>query len=91
MNYASVDAMEASFGDGSKQLEAAVSELKNIASALEQGALLGDAGKHFVDAINGVLVPIIGRLDSKFAELQKALQTAKQDMQGEDQWSASQF
>jgi WXG100 family type VII secretion target len=87
MDYVLMDEMQRTFNEGSNQLGDTQNEMRNLASMLSDGALLGQAGSAFVDALNSQLVPAIQRLSEKFDELQGDLAGAVRDMQEADQTS----
>jgi uncharacterized protein YukE len=64
-----MDAMDKAFKEAAKTMEATISEMGNIAKAMEGGALVGDAGAEFVSAINGKLVKKLNTLMAKMNEL----------------------
>jgi len=84
MNYPLMQEMAQIFQQGAQQLEQTNSEMQNVASTLEDGALLGDGGDAFSDAIRSVLAPAITRLTEKYTELQQDILKAMQDMQQSD-------
>ena len=69
------------FQAGSEQLKDTLSQMMSIANVLGEGALLGQAGEAFVDAIQSKLCPAISRLNDKFQELQADVRKAKETMQ----------
>lgn len=58
-------------------LETTMQEMQSIANTLADGALLGQAGDAFVDAVRSTLCPAIARLTEKIGEeaddVQKAI------------------
>jgi WXG100 family type VII secretion target len=84
-----MEEMAKTFQKGSEQLKETMSQMQGIAGTLQDGALLGQGGSAFVDAINGKLVPSINKLEQKFQELQKDILNAMKDMQQADQTSKS--
>ncbi len=84
MEYARMEEMANTFQKGADQLKDTCSQMQGIANTLQDGALLGQGGAAFVDAINGKLVPSINRLQDKFLELQKDILNAMKDMQQAD-------
>jgi len=51
-------------------------KMKQLGQQMEEGALLGDAGSDFKEAINGVLLGKIIRIEAKMRELQRDLNGA---------------
>jgi WXG100 family type VII secretion target len=74
--YEDMDAMSKTFRSGAEQLKDTMSEMQSIAGVLEDGALLGQGGDAFVQAIRGKLMPAINRLAEKFEELDGDVQAA---------------
>lgn len=91
MEYPLMEAMAKSFNEGSQQLQGTGKSMAKIADDMEGGALKGDGGSAFADAIRSKLVPAINKLDAKFKELQGDILKAMQDMQSADKESKSQF
>jgi len=84
MEYARMEEMAKTFQQGSEQLKDTLAQMQSIASTLENGALLGQGGSAFSDAIRNKLCPSISRLEQKFLELQKDVLSAMKDMQAAD-------
>jgi WXG100 family type VII secretion target len=91
MDYDLMEEMRASFRQGSETLQDTQTEVQNLASTLEDGALLGDAGEGFTDAIRSKLAPAIAKLDQKFQEMVSDLQAAENAMREADQSSKSEM
>lgn len=89
--YATAEEMIQTFGKGKEQLEKTMQEMKAVASQLEGGALLGQGGEAFKDALEGKLCPAIGRLTDKFEELMGDVKKAIEFMQAADKKSQSKF
>jgi WXG100 family type VII secretion target len=88
MEYALMDDMSKTFSQSVEMLQDTSQQMQEIASKLEDGALLGRGGDAFSDAIRSKLCPAISRLVEKYEELAKDVKDAKQDMQSADQDSA---
>ena len=67
--YPDMEEMSRTFQQGSEQLRETMQEMQAIATALEDGALLGLGGQAFVEAIRSRLCPATDRLADKFKEL----------------------
>lgn len=67
--YPDMEEMSRTFQQGAEQLRQTMQEMQVVASALEDGALLGLGGQAFVEAIRGRLCPSINKLADKFKEL----------------------
>ena len=89
--YATAEDMIHAFQQGVEQLETTMQEMRSIANTLEDGALLGQGGEAFTDAIRSKLCPAIGRLNDKFQELAGDVQQAINFMQQADRTSAGKF
>jgi WXG100 family type VII secretion target len=87
VEYARMDEMAKTFQQGSEQLKDTLAQMQSIANTLQDGALLGQGGAAFVDAIRNKLCPSISRLEQKFLELQRDVQGAKRDMEQADSTS----
>lgn len=87
MEYAQMEEMAKTFQQGSEQLKDTLSQMQNIANTLQDGALLGQGGSAFTDAIRSKLCPAISRLEQKFVELQKDVLNAMKEMQQADSTS----
>jgi WXG100 family type VII secretion target len=90
MDYPLMDEMKQSFKAGRETLGRTASELKSIADKLEQGALLGQAGDAFAQAVRGPLMGAVSKLSDKFEELEGDIQFAVDQMhQAEEKTKAS--
>jgi len=74
--YPDMEEMSRTFQQGAQQLQQTMQEMQAIATALEDGALLGLGGESFVEGIRSKLVPAISRLESKFNELDRDVRAA---------------
>jgi len=89
--YATAEDMIHTFQQGVESLENTLQEMQSVANTLEDGALLGQGGEAFTDAIRSKLAPAISRLTDKFKELAGDVQQAIQYMQEADKTSAGKF
>lgn len=89
MDYELMDNMKQAFLQGVEQLQDTMQEMQSIANTLEDGALLGQGGDAFTDAIRGKLSPAISRLTERFESLANRVEQAKAEMQEADQSEAS--
>jgi WXG100 family type VII secretion target len=87
MEYAKMEDMAKAFQKGAEQLKETKSQMQGVANTLKDGALLGQGGSAFADAITGKLVPAINKLEQKFQELQKDVVGAMNDMKQADSTS----
>jgi WXG100 family type VII secretion target len=91
MDYDLMREMSTVFRQGSEQLQDTMSEMQSIANQMEAGALIGQGGDAFVDALRGKLSPAIQRLVDKFEELDHDVLVAMSEMQDADSESAGKF
>ena len=89
--YELMEEMSQTFDAGVEQLQDTMQEMQSVASTLEDGALLGDGGDAFKDAIRGKLCPAIGRLTDKFSELKEDVVAAKNYAEEADKQSKGMF
>lgn len=76
MDYDAMEDMASTFGQSAQQLDETIMVFTGVAAEMENGALIGEAGDEFVDAIRGKLNPSLGRLRDKMEELQKDISAA---------------
>jgi WXG100 family type VII secretion target len=91
MDYALMEEMGQTFLQAVEQLQDTMQEMQSIANTLEGGALLGQGGAAFTDALRGKLSPAISRLIDKCQELSGDVQGAMQDMKEADEASRNEF
>lgn len=89
--YPDMEDMCRAFEQGVESLQDTLSESMAIANVLEEGALLGEGGSAFVDAIQGKLAPAISRLIEKFKELDTDVNAAMQHAKDADRTAKGQF
>jgi WXG100 family type VII secretion target len=89
--YQTAEDMIQTFAKGKEQLEKTNQVMKGIAQQLNGGALLGQGGEAFEDAIQGKLCPAIDRLTNKFEELMGDVKKAIEYMQEADRTSQGKF
>ncbi len=89
--YSTAEDMIHTFEQGVERLENTMTAMKNIADTLEGGALLGQGGEAFTDAIKSKLCPAINRLTDKFKELAGDVHQAIEFMQQADRTSKGRF
>jgi len=76
MNYESMERMAKAFHNAHQQIGTSMREMENIAKSMEDGALVGDAGKAFVDAIRGKLIKRMKVIETKMQEMEKDIKAA---------------
>lgn len=79
------------FVEGVNTLQETNSRMEKVASTLEGGALLGQGGTAFTEAIRDSLNPAIAKLEEKFQELAQDVRKAIEDMQEADAESKGKF
>ena len=77
--------------EGVNVLQETSSKMEKVAGTLEGGALLGQGGTAFTEAVRDALIPAIGRLEEKYQELAQDVRKAIEDMQEADEESAGKF
>jgi WXG100 family type VII secretion target len=76
MNYDSMDRMAKAFHNAHQQIGTSISEMEKIAKTMEGGALVGDAGKAFTEAIRSKLIKRMKVIQEKMQELEKDIKLA---------------
>jgi len=76
---------------GVNVLQETSSKMEKVASTLEGGALLGQGGTAFTEAVRDSLIPAIGRIEEKYQELAQDVRKAIEDMQEADEESKGKF
>lgn len=70
MNYNSMEKMAQAFKEAHQQLDESMREMKKLAKMMGDGALVGDGGTAFQDAINSKLLKRMNQLYQKMGELE---------------------
>jgi WXG100 family type VII secretion target len=70
MNYSSMEQMAKSFHQAHEQLEQTITEMDKLVKLMEGGALVGEGGQAFSDAINTKLKKRLTVLKAKMRELE---------------------
>jgi len=78
MNYGSMEKMQSAFKQAHTQLNESMTEMKKLAKMMEDGALVGDGGTAFMDAINRKLMKRMKALHEKMMQMEKDIQGAVQ-------------
>jgi WXG100 family type VII secretion target len=91
MEYPLMEEMKRTFQSGREQLQETLTELNSIADKMEQGALLGDAGSAFSEAVRGTLTSAVNKLNEKFEELEGDIQHAVDQMRQAEEKAKSSF
>jgi WXG100 family type VII secretion target len=69
MEYPKVRKMAREFANASKALDKSISQMKKASKTINSGALQGDAGSAFEDALKSKLVPALTKLKAKMDEM----------------------
>lgn len=85
LDYGLAEDMAKIFREGEHQLRQTLREMNAIASLMEEGALKGDGGTAFVDAIKTNLVTSLDHLAEKFQQMDEDVKAAIQYMKEADQ------
>jgi WXG100 family type VII secretion target len=64
---------------------------RSAAQEMQGGALVGDAGEAFANALNTAFVPAVTKLSQKFGEVSDDIKKAISDMQAADKRAGSAF
>jgi WXG100 family type VII secretion target len=70
MNYGSLEQMAKSFHQAHEQLEQTIREMDKVVKMMEGGALVGDGGQAFMEALNHKLKKRLQVLKEKMRELE---------------------
>ena len=84
LDYPLMEEMCRTFQKGIEQLENTLQEVQSIANTLEEGALLGQGGAAFTDALRSKLSPAIGRLTDKFKEMDQDVKAAMEQFRSQE-------
>ncbi|MER2599645.1 MAG: WXG100 family type VII secretion target [Caldilineales bacterium] len=91
LEYAKAEEMIRTFQQGREQLQRTLQEMQGLATTIEEGALLGQGGDAFVEAIRTKLAQSLTKLSEKFEELAGDVAQAIKYMQEADKTSKAQF
>jgi WXG100 family type VII secretion target len=91
LDYPKAEEMRKTFKAGAEQIETTLKEMKAIANKLKEGALLGDGGKAYAEAIQSQLCPSLVKLQAKYKEMDKDVADAVNLMKQSDRESAANF
>jgi uncharacterized protein YukE len=82
MNYGSMEKMKTAFKQAGSQLDQTMGEMKKLAKMMQDGALQGDGGSAFVDAISRRLMKRMKALHEKMVQMQGDIQDAVDTKKG---------
>ena len=78
MNYDSMNNMENAFKQAASQIQDSINQMNQVAQTLEGGALLGQAGSAFSDAIKSKLVPNMKTISDGMSKLANDVHLAEE-------------
>lgn len=76
MDYDALEDMARTFRASAQQLDELTMVMMGVAAQMEDGALIGETGDEFINALRGQLTPSVNRLRDKFNELESDLMNA---------------
>lgn len=91
MDYDAIEDMARTFRASAQQLDETIMVMMGIAAQMEDGALIGDTGTEFVDALRGKFTPSVQRMRDKMEEEEKDLMNAVAIMRDGVDTAASRF
>jgi WXG100 family type VII secretion target len=91
MDYDALEDMARTFRASAQQLDETIMVMTGIAAQMEDGALVGDTGTEFVDAVRGKFTPSVQRMRDKMQELEKDIMNAVAIMRDGVDTAASRF
>jgi WXG100 family type VII secretion target len=91
LNYPMAEQMARTFLQSAQQIDTTISEMKAISETLKNGALLGQGGQAFAEAIDTRFVKSLEKLSSKFIELDGDVKSAISSMRQADEEAKRQF
>ena len=90
VNYPALEDMAKQCGQAAQRIRQTSSLANNIAQQLQNGAMMGEFGDTFVQAL-GVFQTKVNKLADKFAEEASDIQQAMNDMRQADTQAAGKF
>ena len=91
LNYPQMEEMAQYLKHVQQRLMQTTQLARKAAQEMQGGALVGDAGEAFANALNTAFVPAVTKLSQKFGEEADDIKKAMQDMQSEDRKAGSAF
>jgi WXG100 family type VII secretion target len=76
MNYESMATMASAFDKAAQQLDDTMSAMQKVVQQMEGGALVGNGGTAFANAIQEQLVPAMNTMRDKLAEMGEDIRAA---------------
>ncbi|HRE46782.1 MAG TPA: WXG100 family type VII secretion target [Aggregatilineales bacterium] len=84
IDYEMADEAVKLFANGQQQLNETLQAMEQLANTMEQGALLGDGGDMFAQALRSRLGPRLRKLAAKLGEISKDIKAASADIRAAD-------
>lgn len=91
LNYPQMQEMVRHMKAVEQRLMQTVQLARKAAQEMQGGAMVGDAGEAFANALNTAFVPAVTKLSQKFGEEAEDINQAMRDMQDEDKKAGSAF
>jgi len=91
LNYPAMQEMAQQCKTASQRLLETVRLAQQISSEMQNGALVGDAGEAFANALTSAFVPAVNKLSQKLEEEAKDIEGAIADMQASDKGAGGLF
>jgi len=91
LNYPAMQEMAQQCKAVSQRLLETVRLAQQAAGEMQNGALVGDAGEAFSNALQSAFVPSVNKLSQKFEEIAKDITAAISDMQAQDKGAGGLF
>jgi len=91
LNYPQMQEMVRHMKAVEQRLMQTVQLARKAAQEMQGGAMVGDAGEAFANALNTAFVPAVTKLSQKFGEEAEDINQAMRDMQDEDKRAGSAF
>lgn len=91
LNYPQMEEMAQHLKMVQQRLMQTTQLARKSAQEMQGGAMVGDAGEAFANALNTAFVPAVTKLSQKFGEVSDDIKKAIQDMQSADKRAGSAF
>lgn len=91
LNYPQMEEMAQHLKQVQQRLLQTTRLARSAAQEMQGGAMVGDAGEAFSNALNTAFVPAVTKLSQKFGEVSDDVKKAIQDMQAADKRAGSAF
>ncbi len=76
MDYDALEEMASTFRAAAQQLDETITVMTGVAATMDDGALVGETGEEFGEALRNKLNPSLGRLRDKMLELESDILNA---------------